>query len=73
MFNSLALPCLNNGTYMCFFLIAVSPLQFLSLGTTPGVRLIFLPPDDDGVSGAISPPGGFRIFNRNVTAFYVRT
>ena len=48
------------------------PLRFLRLNTTPGVTRVFLPAQDEGVSGAISPPGGFRIFDETYSSFYVR-
>ena len=48
------------------------PLRFLRLNTTPGVTWVLLPAEDEGVSGAISPPGGFRIFDETYSSFYVR-
>ena len=60
---------------MYFLQLAVpllQPLQFLRLNTTPGVRQVFLPSEDEGVSDAISPPGGIRMFEEIYDALYVR-
>lgn len=49
-------------------------LQFLKLGTSPGVQRVYLPREDDGVSGAISIPGeGFPFGNSIQRNVYVRT
>ena len=64
-------------TYVCVFVIhilclTVPTLPFLRLDTTPGVAQELVPEEnDEGVSGAISPPGGFRIFNETYSNFYV--
>lgn len=48
-------------------------LQFLELGTTPGVQRVFLPPVDDGVSSAIGIPGeGFPFGSSIQRNVYVR-
>ena len=44
-------------------------LRFLTLGSTS----ISLLPDDDSISEAISPPGGFRAFGTNYSDLYVCT
>ena len=46
-------------------------MQFLNLNVTPDIKRVFLPPMDEGVSKAISPPGGFKIFDKHVSTFYV--
>lgn len=50
---------------------AAAPLQFLTLGVTPGVTRVLLSPADDGFSSAINITGGFRFGNTNETAVYV--
>lgn len=50
---------------------AAAPLQFLTLGVTPGVARVLLPPADDGFSSAVYINGGFRFGNTNETAVYV--
>ena len=37
-----------------------------------GSASVSLPPDDDGISEAITPPGGFRAFGTNYSDLYVR-
>ena len=42
-------------------------LPFLNFGPAS----VTLPPEDDGISEAISPPDGFRAFGTNYANFYV--
>ena len=67
-----SLICVFYECFLCILCVTVPPLRFLRLGTTPGVRQIFLPAEDEAVSDAISPPGGFRIFGETSASFYVR-
>ena len=61
--------CVNfDGFYA---VTAAAPLQFLTLGVTPGVTRVLLPPLDDGFSSAINITGGFRFGNTNETAVHV--
>lgn len=50
---------------------ACANLPFLELGTTPGLRPILLPAEDDGISEAVSPPKGFPIWGTFYSDFYV--
>ena len=65
--------CVNYGAWFFIYAAtAAAPLQFLTLGVTPGVTRILLPFVDDGFSSAINITGGFRFGNTNETAVYVR-
>ena len=55
------------------FLLVPDYLQFLKLGTSPGIQRVFLPQEDDGVSVAISISGeGFPFGNSIQKNVYVR-
>jgi len=51
--------------------VACATLPFLELGTTPGLRPILLPAEDDGVSEAVSPPQGLPIWGTFYSNLYV--
>ena len=48
-------------------IITGGDIRFLPLGSAS----VSLPPDDDSISEAISPPGGFRAFGTNYSDLYV--
>lgn len=50
---------------------AIAPLQFLALGTTPGVTRFVLPQIDDGFSSAINITEGFLFGFNAKTVVYV--
>ena len=65
--------CVNYGAWFFIYAAtAAAPLQFLTLGVTPGAIRTLLPSVDDGFSSAINITGGFRFGNTNETAVYVR-